>query len=104
MPHRRTRRSHGHRARRSSDPRSPQSSWRLAPPESQWAGPRASRPLSVGATAGVRMGCAARGGRRDHDQRGAGWRMARHSETSASGGFTGMATRSLHARGVGARG
>jgi len=48
-------------------------------------------------------GDARRGGRRVHHLRGVGRRMAHHPETSASGHFSGMPTRSLHARSAVAR-
>ena len=66
----------------------------------------ANTPVSLAATAGVRMGmrAATRAGR-IHDLRGVGLRVAydicgRDPATSASGHFTGMPTRSLQARGA----
>jgi hypothetical protein len=67
------------------------------------------RPWSVAATASGRMGCAAGGGRRFHGVHGAGRLRAHHLPSardpgpSAGGHFTGMPTRSLHARGADAR-
>jgi hypothetical protein len=64
------------------------------------ARPGARRPRSVAATTGGRMGMRGAGGRRVHHLRGVGRRMAHHPETSASGHFSGMPTRSRHARGA----